>query len=218
MRIKSSHSGAPPFSWPPRTTRAPSSGTVLSSRGAARHLWLFKCTWKKSEYLVLSHTTHTEVWALGITQRPHAAGGCHFWQHRCGHLHWTGLKTPCLRPRSTTLGPALLSFTSPGQAWNMPHLRPAPRPRALLRCPSPRLDRPGTCPISGPTPWPRALLRCPSPRPWLQPRGSFAETLLRWPTWPSLHCFTFSTCASPLNTVTFLFNLYWLEFNLLCPC
>ena len=93
-------------------------------------------------------------------------------------------------------------------------------PRPCSRCPSSRLDRPGHVPSPAPLHDPGPCSRCPSPRPWLQPRGSFAETLLRRPTWPPLLCFTFSTRASPLSTLSrsCLICTDLNLFNLPCPC
>lgn len=75
------------------------------------------------------------------------------------------------------------------------------------------LDRPGTCPISGPAPRPRALLPLSftsalAPATWVLCWNPAQAAHL---TPPPLFHFLHARITTE-HTVTFLFNLYWLEF------
>lgn len=103
---------------------SPHSGTVLSRRGVARHLWLFKCTWKKSEYLVSpSHYSHWSVspWKCSMAtcgRRPPywtAWYGTFPPQQEASHFHCTVLEnvlSPALLYNPSDTAPAVFHLTS----------------------------------------------------------------------------------------------------------
>lgn len=90
---------------------------MLSRRGVARHLWLFKCTWKKSEYLVSqSHYSHWSVSPWKVLNGYVRQEAAMLEQHDMGRFH---------RSRKLAISTA--------QSWKMSYLlRYSATPRTLL--------------------------------------------------------------------------------------
>lgn len=92
--------------------------------GVARHLWLFKCTWKKSEYLVSpSHYSHWSVspWKVlnGYVRQEAAMLDSMIWdvspQQEASHFHCTVLEnvlSPALLYNPSDTAPTVFHLTS----------------------------------------------------------------------------------------------------------